>query len=233
MIYHAPSADGNGMLKRILLAAARLFLTKGYSQSTVREIAVEAGVDVSAMIRAVKCKENILCHLVAYVLDGMFTISKELSERCGEDPLMYYAAETALQLHMAELSESIRELYSAAYAMPDTSEIIYRYVSAKLEHMFRTYNADWEAKDFFEHEIASGSIMRGYLSRPCDMYFTIDRKVKVFLECSLTIYNVPKDRIAQAVVFTETVDFVSAAQNAVKSMLDFLEKEAAEISPFD
>ena len=47
-----------------------------------------------------------------------------------------------------------------------------------------------ETKDVYELEIASASNMRGYISVPCDMYFTIDRKVKRFLESNLKINKI-------------------------------------------
>ena len=40
-------------------------------------------------------------------------------------------------------------------------------------------------------EIASGSIMRGFMSVPCDPYFTVGAKIRRF-DCSLKLYDVPQ-----------------------------------------
>ena len=39
----------------------------------------------------------------------------------AEDPVFLYAVETALQLHIAELTEPLRERYVMAYTLPTTS----------------------------------------------------------------------------------------------------------------
>jgi predicted MPP superfamily phosphohydrolase len=50
----------------VLLAAAKLFLEKGYSQSTTREIAAAADVNVSTMKQFFGAKENIFTLLIAH-----------------------------------------------------------------------------------------------------------------------------------------------------------------------
>ena len=54
---------------------------------------------------------------------------------------------------------------------------------------------DAEDKDFYEMDIASGSIMRGFMARKCDMYFTVQKKISRFLECCLKLYDVPKEAV--------------------------------------
>ena len=36
--------------------------------------------------------------------------------------------------------------------------------------------------DFYESDIGSAAIMRGYMARPCDVYFTLERKLERFLQ---------------------------------------------------
>ena len=43
-------------------------------------------------------------------------------------------------------------------------------------------------------EIASASIMRGFMAMPCDVYFTMEAKISRFLECSLKLYDVPQEQ---------------------------------------
>ena len=40
-------------------------------------------------------------------------------------------------------------------------------------------------------EIASASIMRGFMAVPCDFYFTMEAKISRFLDCTLKLYNIP------------------------------------------
>ena len=86
---------------------------------------------------------------------------------------MLYAVETAVQLHIAELTEPLRELYVTAYTLPSISAYLYRSTAKRLEGIFGDDLPDAEAKDFYEMEIASTGMMRSFVAVPCDMYFTV------------------------------------------------------------
>ena len=153
------------MRSRILHSAARLFLEKGYHESTTREIARQAGVNVSAMNRLMKSKENILCELVKYVIESQFESTQQLLQGVTDDKILFYAAETTLQLYMAESSEHIRELYAVSYSLSHTTDIIQHTITKKLEIIFGDHLPHLEEKDFFELEIASGGVMRSFMTK--------------------------------------------------------------------
>lgn len=211
---------------KTLRAAAAMFLEKGYSNATTRGIAQKAGINVSAMNRAFGSKENILCELVAYVLEGQFETAAKMLKGVTEDPILFYAAETTLQLYMAESNENIRDLYAAAYSLPKTSAIIQQTITEKLEHIFREHLPALETKDFYELEIASGGIMRGFMAKPCDMYFTMERKIACFLKTTFLVYEVPKEKIHEAIDFVRQFDYPEIAEKTVHSMLGYLEEKA-------
>lgn len=211
--------------KKVLHTAACMFLEKGFTAVSTRSIAAGAGCSESAMLRAFGSKEGILCELVEYVLHSQFDSAQELLRGVTKDPVLFYAAETTLQLYMAEGDEAVRDLYSAAYSLPESAELIRRAVSDELLGIvFKDYLPDFEQKDFYKLEIASGGIIRGYMTIPCDMYFTMERKVRRFLEASLRIYQVPEEKIQEAVAFVSRFDYSAIAQGAVESMLSALEQ---------
>ena len=210
---------------KILHAAAKLFLEKGYAESTVKEIAAEAGVNLGSLTFAFKNKENILCELVGIVLEGQFEAASKVVEGITEDKVLFYAVETVMQLHMAESSEHMREMYSVSYSLPHSSQIIYRTITGKLEYIFKEYLPNLESKDFYEREIASGGIMRGFMTVPCDMYFTMERKVKSFLETTFLVYEVPKEKIQEAIAFVGQFDFEKLAKETIENMLKYLESK--------
>ena len=210
---------------KILHAAAKLFLEKGYAESTVKEIAAEAGVSLGSLTFAFKNKENILCELVGLVLEGQFEAAHKVIKGVTDDKALFYAVETVMQLHMAESSEHIREMYAVSYSLPHSAQIIYRTLTGKLESIFKEYLPHLESKDFYEREIASGGIMRGFMTVPCDMYFTMDRKVKSFLETTFLVYEVPKEKIQEAIEFVGRFDFEKLAKETIDNMLKYLESK--------
>ncbi len=214
---------------KVLHSAAVLFLEKGFQKTTIVDIARHAEVNRGSVVFAITSKENLLKMLVDYVLDGQFETSKQIVAGKTDDTILYYAVECALQLYMAESSEQVRELYAAAYSMPTTSEMIYTKSTARLEPLFKKYNPTWETSDFYECEIASGSIIRGYMTKPCDLYFTMGKKVRAFLKHSLVLYHVPQEKIDEAIQFVSTIDFESVANDTIHNLLSYLEKRFAEI----
>lgn len=227
------ASSENAVKTQVLLSAARLFLKKGYHNSTTREIANEAGVNVSAMNRLMKSKENILRELVIYVLEGQFSSTAKLLEGVTDDKILFYAAETTLQLYMAESSEHIREIYSVAYSLPGTTDVIQHTITAKLEDIFCEHLPELETKDFFELEIASGGIMRGFMTMPCDMYFTMERKIKRFLETTFLVYRVPQSKIDEAIEFVSQFDFKMIADKVIADMLAFLASDELQFKGED
>lgn len=148
---------------------------------------------------------------------GQFALAEQHS---GEaDPVFLYAVETALQLHITELTQPLRELYVAAYSLPTTSSFIYQSTAGRLQTIFGAYLPEAEAKDFYEMEIASAGIMRGFMSVPCDLYFTMDAKLSRFLDCSLKLYNVPAQQRAAITVTVLKMDLHTMAADMIQKTI--------------
>ena len=192
MLLRGKQASGLLTQQKMLRAAVKLFLEKGYEGTTTAEIARAAGMTPSSFFRAFPSKEALLLELDKRMFSGQFALAEQHS--AAQDPVLLYAVETAIQLHIAELTESLRELYVTAYTLPSTSAYLYRSTAKRLEGIFGDYLPDAEAKDFYEMEIASTGMMRWFVAVPCDMYFTVERKIARFLECALKLCNVPPER---------------------------------------
>lgn len=176
----------------MLLAAIQLFLEQGYEKTTTAQISKAAGMSPTSFFAAFENKEALLLTLTKIMFDNQFAKARSFAREL--EPLMVYCLETSLQIYITELSEPLRELYVMAYTLPSTSEYIYKSTSAQIKAIFSPFMPDAEDKDFYEMDIASGSIMRGFMAKQCDMYFTVHKKIKRFLECCLKLYDVPKDK---------------------------------------
>lgn len=213
------------MKTKVLYVAAKLFLEKGYTETSLKEISSIANINIGSLINIFKNKENILCELVEYVIDGQFKATDNFLKDVTDDKILFYVAETTLQLHMAESNEYVRDLYAAAYSMPNTMALIQQKITGKHEEIFKEQLPDLETKDFFELEIASGGIIRSFMTTSCDMYFTMERKVRRFIETTLLLYRVPNEKINEAIDFVMQFDFVSFAEQTIEGMLKYLEKK--------
>ncbi|MBQ9838933.1 MAG: TetR/AcrR family transcriptional regulator [Oscillospiraceae bacterium] len=206
-----------------LREAVKLFLMQGYNNTTVNQIADRIDRSPAALLRAYPDKESMLYALVTHMFGSQFgNVRKLLGEKA--DPLLVYGIETSLQIHICELSEPLRDLYVTAYTLPSTTEYIHHSTAKELQNIFAEYLPHAAESDFYELEIASGSLMRGYMVKPCDMYFTIERKLTLFLQCALKIYDVPADKRDAIVKQVLAMDLKSYAKKIVDDTVKLSEE---------
>ena len=214
----------NGLVtqQKVLRAAVALFLEKGYTRTTTGEIAKAAGIGQSSFFHVFPSKEALLLELVKRMFSGQFALAGQHSGE--QDPVLLYAVETALQLHIAELTEPLRELYVTGYSLPTTSAYIYRSTAERLQGIFGEYLPHAQAKDFYEMEIASAGIMRSFMAVPCDLYFTAEVKIARFLDCALKLYDVPEEKRAAITAAVLQMDLHTMALGIIQKTVQQAEK---------
>lgn len=213
---------------KILCSAMNLFLKKGYALTTAVDVAKDVGVDKNVVFYIFKDKETLLSLLVEHVLNYQYEVAKKNIGKLTSEGLYLYAVETSLQLYMAESSEHIREMYNISYSLKKPTTVIYNTVTEKLSEIFKVYNPTYEIKDFYELELAVSGIMRSYMTVPCDKYFTIDRKVKRFLESVFLIFKIPNDKIVKTYKFLEEIDFKRLCDNTLLNLFNYVESKIKE-----
>ncbi len=212
------------MKNHVLFVSAKLFLENGYTNTTLREITAAADINLGSLINLFRNKEDILAALVEYVLEGQFSATAKMLEGKTDDKILFYAAETTLQLYLAESGEHIRDLYNCAYSLPKSMDIIQQTITVKLADIFKEHLPDLDISDFYKLEIASGGIMRAFVTVPCTMLFPMEQKVEAFLRSTFKIYDVSNEKIEQAVAFVSQIDYRSFAQATIDSMVKTLEE---------
>ena len=220
----AKGLQHKGIVRRnkILHASVKLFLKNGYEKTTTASIAKEAGMMPSSFFASFESKEELLLTLVKIMFGNQFESVGRFAG-ASDDPVLLYSIETSLQICITELSEPLRELYVMSYSLPTTSEYIYSSMAERLQKIFSKHMPGAELKDFYEMDIASAGIMRAYMAKPCDMYFTIENKLTRFLQNSLTLYSVPKEVQAQITDAVLKMDLRSCAEQMIRKMVELAE----------
>lgn len=208
------SADAK---RRILTACVRFFLEKGYTHTTVAEIIKEADVSISTFQNIFRTKDGVLVELVQFMFGNQFDMAGQITGK-KLPPIYLYAVETSVQLALTELNENLREIYLEAYNHTETSEYIYQQTSTKLYHIFGSYLPGYTESDFYELDIGSAGIMRGYMSRPCDKYFPLEKKISRFLSMSLSAYAVPQEEQQQVLDFIAGLDIRAIALQVMQQL---------------
>ena len=209
--------DKEDARRRILSVCVRLFIEKGYSRTTNAEILRLADVTNGTFYNIFKSKDGILLELTEFMFSNQFNIAGQLAGTTT-DPIFLYALETSIQMTLTELNENLREIYIEAYTQKEASEFIFRETAKELYQIFGPYQPELTARDFYDMEIGSASIMRGYMAHPCDEELTLEKKLRLFLTMSLRAYNVPKEETEQAIRFVEGLDIRTISEQVMQAL---------------
>ena len=213
----AVRSDGLQTEKRILQTCVRLFLENGYRQTTMLHILKEAQVSSSSFQNIFHSKDGVLMELVKFMFENQFGIARNTAG-AAFPPVYVYAVETALQITLTELNENLRQIYLEAYTQEHLLDYIQRATAQELYRIFGPYQPELTEQDFYELELGSAGLMRGYMANPCTAEFTLERKLNKFLTLALRGYKVPEDEIQKVLSFVAGLDMRSIAQSVMEEV---------------
>lgn len=209
--------------KKILSVCVQLFIEKGYKETIMAEIVKTAGVSNSTFQNIFHSKDGVLMDLTEFMFENQFDVAmKMLAKYASLGSAYLYAVETAIQLNLVELNENLREIYVEAYTFPKTMEYIYEKTSTVNYQLFHQYLPDHSESDFYEMEIGTGGIMRSYMAKPCNKYFTLEKKLDKFLEMTLAVYHVPEEDITAIRAFIAELDIKNIANTVMQELFKTL-----------
>ena len=214
--------DGLETKRKILTVCVRLFLEQGYKETSITQITENAGVTRGSFQNLFRTKDAVLLELVETMFSGQFSAAKSIT---GQQlpPVYAYAVETAIQLTLTELNERLREIYLEAYSLPDTAEYIHLHTTAELKQIFGGSFPGYSDSDFYEMEIGTAGLMRGYMARKCDIHFPLDRKLSRFLTAAMRVYRVPEEEQRQVLAFIRPLDIRAIAVEVMEKLFAMLE----------
>lgn len=208
--------------KRILSACVQMFIEKGYKQTTMLDILKESDVSAGTFQNIFHTKDGVLLELIEFMFNNQFSMARNfLSESTSLEIL--YAIETAIQLTLVELNENLREIYLEAYTQPKLIEYINQKTSLELAKIFSKYNLNWNESDFYEVEIATSGIMRSFMAKKCNQYFTLNKKIKLFLKIAFDVYHVSEAKQIEAIEYISKIDMIETSNKIMKKLFSMLE----------
>lgn len=208
--------------KRILSVCVQMFIEKGYKQTTMLDILKESDVSAGTFQNIFHTKDGVLLELIEFMFNNQFSMARNfLSESTSIEIL--YAIETAIQLTIVELNENLREIYLEAYTQPKLIEYINQKTSSELAKIFLKYNLNWTESDFYEVEIATSGIMRSFMAKKCDKYFTLNKKINLFLKIAFDVYHVSEAKQIEAIEYISKIDMIETSNKIMKKLFSMLE----------
>ena len=207
--------------RRVLAVCARLFLEKGYTNTSMADILREADVSASSFQNIFHTKGGVLTEFVKIMFSGQFNTARQLTAD-APTPAHVYAVETALQLALTELNENLRDIYLEAYTCPETLALIHQRTAGELQAAFGAYLPEATAADFLEMEVGTAGMMRAYMACRCGADFPLERKISRFLTMSLRVFRVPEDERARIIAHVATLDMYLLARRVMNALFESL-----------
>lgn len=207
--------------RRILSVCVKLFLEQGYKKTTVADIVQQAKVSNSIFQNNFRAKDGVLTELVRFMFDTQFSMARSAAN-AQLPPAFVYGVETAIQLTLTELNENLREIYLEAYTHEEALAIIHEATAKELQEIFGSYQPELTREDFYVLELGTSGLMRGYMTKPCDESFPIEKKVRSFLEAALRVYQVPEEMVQQVVAFVGGLDILTISHGVMEQLFQAL-----------
>lgn len=155
--------------------------------------------------------------LVEFMFSNQFSVAEKFTGK-NIKPIFIYAVETSIQLTLTELNENLREIYVEAYTFPQSAEYIYQKTSTELYRIFGQYLPGYTESDFYELEIGTAGIMHSYMAKPCDKYFTLEKKLQRFLSMSLSAFSVPPEEQKAVLDYMSGIDIRKTANLVMQAL---------------
>ena len=181
------------------------------------QILKEAQVSSGSFQNLFHSKDGVLLELVKFMFENQFGIARKVAG-AALPPVYIYAAETALQITLTELNANLREIYLEAYTHQPLLDYIQCATAKELHHIFGPYQPELKEKDFYELELGSAGLMRGYMANPCTAEFPLERKLNKFVTLALRGYKVPEEELQQVLRFLAGLDMRGIAQKVMEEL---------------
>ena len=181
------------------------------------QILKEAQVSSSSFQNLFRSKDGVLLELVDFMFENQFGTARSV---VGTElpPVYVYAAETALQITLTELNENLRQIYLEAYTQQRLLDYIQRATAKELHRIFGPYQPGLTEQDYYELELGTAGLMRGYMANPCTADFPLERKLEKFLTLALRGYKVPEEELQQVLSFLAGLDIRGIAQKVMEEL---------------
>jgi AcrR family transcriptional regulator len=147
----SPAKKLNATKKEIILVATRLFLERGFSDTSVKLISDSLGISTGNLTFHYPTKEHLLAVLVEMLCDFQWR-SMETALDEGSSPLMALCLELAAMTAICEENSIARDFYLSAYTHPMTLDIIRINDQKKARRLFADFCGHWQDRNFAEAE---------------------------------------------------------------------------------
>ena len=186
--------------RKILDTSYQLFLREGYTRTTVRKIIAATGLTTGTLYHFFRNKEDILVTLMNESFNDTIRAVNTLNKKC-DDPVLSYALDIAAIALPLYADREILSLYSVFFTAPESSTMMIKSASQRLQNWFRETHPEMSYNDYYFRVLSLKGFIQSCLHERIHGDFRPGyHELYAFLaEMYLNLFNVPPDRIKTAI----------------------------------
>jgi AcrR family transcriptional regulator len=184
---------------RIIHVARGLFITRGFLETSMREIVSRAKVTTGSLYHFFENKEEILRCIVGEVFDRSAQKADRLAGKT-EDPIFRFSLEIGLQMVVVADKRPIAEIYRFSYQSYAITKLITEKAARRNEELFRVYHPEWTERDFLFRSVAVKGVLEYSVRERLQNqdYRLLEALPEILAQCC-SILGAPPERIQRGV----------------------------------
>jgi AcrR family transcriptional regulator len=183
-------------IKKIIIDISRdLFITNGYTVTTIRQITEKAEINIGSLYHFFRDKEDILLHIVIDAYRDFMQASRSIVGK-EMNPVLQYSVINALELKAVEKYDRIAEFYLVVYNSWRITELMLSYNIQRNRLFFHKYNETFNDQDYYMRTLALRGIRLSFIAERVNQgVVNFDMKCPFTIEMGLSLFNVPERTI--------------------------------------
>lgn len=207
----------------IIQEATRLFLEKGYSNTTPKQICDTLDISTGNLTYYFPTKEHLLAVLVDMLCKFQAKTIQDMVEEDGVTSLLAVCLELTAMAAMSEESDIAKDLFLSAYSSPICLEIIRRNDAQRSKIVYGQFCPGWSEQQFAEAESLVSGIEYATLMTTNDSS-PLEMRITGALNSILMIYNVPEELRKQKINKALATDYRTQGRYILEKFTEFVEQ---------
>lgn len=205
----------------IIQTATRLFLEKGYSNTTPKMICDVLDISTGNLTYYFPTKEHLLAVLVEMLCSYQGYVLHSMVEDEGKTSLLAVCLELATMTAMSIEDEIAKDLFHAAYASPMALEIIRKNDTGRASQIYGEFCTGWTPEQFAEAEILISGIEYATLMSVHDSV-SLETRITGALDNIMKIFNVPEDIRQQKINKVLSMDYQALGRQILQNFKQYV-----------
>ena len=214
----------NAIKMAMVRVANRMFLERGFSNTSVKAIAQELGISTGHITFYYPTKEHLLAILVEKLCDFQWQMMNQTVDE-GKTSLMAICLELVAMAAICEENEIAKDFYLSAYTNPMCLEIIRRSDARRAKEVFSEYCANWTDEQFAEAEtLVSGIEYATLMTTPASA--SLEVRIAGALNQIMSLYNVPEDVRRMKIGKVLAMDYDRIGRRIFNEFTEYIDSES-------